>query len=154
MNIRFFSQTPFIGNFLFLARQLPQWVRASSFKRFLDHERRRTTVDRTPTDEWSARRRDLYLTIHNTHNKQTSIPPVGFEPTISACERPQTNTLDRAATGIGLSHIKSLNKHTHMYYCSNVTDFDRTYCAAILRCPIWIACSTSSARGRQRCASV
>jgi hypothetical protein len=28
---------------------------------------RRTTFGRTPLDEWSARRRDLYLTIHSTH---------------------------------------------------------------------------------------
>ena len=30
------------------------------------------------------------------------MPPVGFEPTISAGERPQTYVLDRAATGFGL----------------------------------------------------
>ena len=29
------------------------------------------------------------------------MPPVGFEPTISAVERPQTYALDRAATGTG-----------------------------------------------------
>ena len=29
------------------------------------------------------------------------MPPVGFEPTISASERPQTYALDRAATGTG-----------------------------------------------------
>jgi len=29
------------------------------------------------------------------------MPPVGFEPTVSADERPQTNALDRAATGTG-----------------------------------------------------
>ena len=29
------------------------------------------------------------------------MPPVGFKPTISAGERPQTYTLDRAATGKG-----------------------------------------------------
>ena len=29
------------------------------------------------------------------------MPPVGFEPAISAGERPQTYALDRAATGIG-----------------------------------------------------
>ena len=28
------------------------------------------------------------------------MPPVGFEPTISAGERPQTYALDRTATGI------------------------------------------------------
>jgi hypothetical protein len=39
---------------------------------------RHTTVGRTPLDEWSARRRDLYLTTHNTHNRQTSIHPGGI----------------------------------------------------------------------------
>ena len=29
--------------------------------------------------------------------------PVGFEPTILASERPQTDALDRAATGLGLT---------------------------------------------------
>jgi hypothetical protein len=50
---------------------------------FLDHTQRRTTVGMTPLDERSARRRDLYLTTHNTHNRQISMPPVGVEPTIS-----------------------------------------------------------------------
>jgi hypothetical protein len=36
-----------------------------------------TTFGRTPLDEGQARRRDLYLTTHNTHNRQTSMPPVG-----------------------------------------------------------------------------
>ena len=30
------------------------------------------------------------------------MPPLGFEPTISAGERPQTYALDRSATGTGL----------------------------------------------------
>jgi len=79
----------------------PQWVMASSFLSFLDHTQWRTTVGRTPLDEWSTLRRDLYLTTHNTHNRQTSIPSVGFEPTISVGERPQTYALDRAAIGTG-----------------------------------------------------
>jgi hypothetical protein len=45
---------------------------------------RHNTLGRTPLDEWSVRRRDLYLTKHNTHKMQTSIPPAWFEPTISA----------------------------------------------------------------------
>src|SRR5215475_8324304 len=57
------------------------------FLMFLDHTQRRSTVGRTPLDELSARRRDLYLTTHDTHNRQISMPPVGFEPTISAGER-------------------------------------------------------------------
>ena len=72
---------------------------------FLDHTQRRTTVDRTPLEERSARRRDLCLTTHNTHNRQTSMPSVGFEPTISAGERPQTYALDSAATGTGRYRI-------------------------------------------------
>ena len=71
------------------------------FLMFLDHTQRRTTVGRTPLDELSARRRDLYLTTNDTHNRQTSMLPVGFETTISAGERPQTYALDRAATGTG-----------------------------------------------------
>jgi hypothetical protein len=74
---------------------------ASSFTRFLDHTQRRATVGRIPLDEWSARRRDLYLTTHNTQNRQTSMPSVGFELTISAGVRPQTYALDGAATGTG-----------------------------------------------------
>ena len=31
------------------------------------------------------------------------MPQVGFEPTISAGERPQANALDHAATGTGIS---------------------------------------------------
>jgi len=52
-------------------------------------------------DEWPASRRDLYLTTHNTHKRQTSMPPAGFQPPIPVSEGPQTHALDRAATGIG-----------------------------------------------------
>ena len=51
---------------------------ASSFTRFLHHTQRRTTVGRTPPDDWSARNRALYLTTHNNHNTQTSMPPSGI----------------------------------------------------------------------------
>ena len=84
----------------------------SSFLRFLDHTQRRTTVGGTPLDEWSARRRDLYLATHDSHNRQTSMPLVGFEPTISAGERPQTYALDRAATWTG-SLLLSLKQNSY-----------------------------------------
>ena len=102
----------------------PQWARASSFTRFLDHTQRRTTVGKTPMDARSACRRDLYLTTHNNHNRQTSVLPVGFEPTISAGERPQTYALDRAATDnyfitpgnyIG-DMFRLLNSHLQTYF--------------------------------------
>jgi hypothetical protein len=61
---------------------------------FLDHTRR-ATVCRTPLDEWSASRRDFYLTTHNTHTTdKTSMPPVGFETTIAVGERPYTYALN------------------------------------------------------------
>jgi len=58
-------------------------------------------IVRTPLDERSARRTELYLTTHNTHNTQTSMPPARFELAIPASERPQTQVLDRADRGIG-----------------------------------------------------
>ena len=96
---------------LFSGATAPPWARASSFTRFLDHTQRRTTVGRTPLDKWSTRRRDLYLTTHNTHNRQISMPPVGFEPTISAGERPQTYALDRDTTGTGSAVLTILSSY-------------------------------------------
>jgi len=52
-----------------LCRHGPTRTRSSSFLRFLDRKQRRNTVGRTPPDVWSANRRDLYLTIHNTHKR-------------------------------------------------------------------------------------
>jgi len=41
---------------------------------------RHTTFGRTPLDEWLARRRELRLTTHNTHNRQISMPPADSNP--------------------------------------------------------------------------
>jgi hypothetical protein len=65
------------------------------------HSFRHTTLGRTPLDELSARRSDLYLTMHNTRKRQISMSLAGFEAAIPASERPQTHVLDRMATGIG-----------------------------------------------------
>jgi hypothetical protein len=61
------------------------------------------SIGRTPPDEGSARRRDLYLTTHNTHQKHTSIPLAGFEPGIPAIDWLQTLSLDRSANGMKLN---------------------------------------------------
>jgi len=46
---------------------------------------------------------------HTTlHNRQTSMLPVGLEPSTSADERPQTYALDRAATGTGAEIVNVL----------------------------------------------
>jgi hypothetical protein len=89
----------------FLWHCSPARAMASSFTRFLDHTQRRATVSMTPLDKWSVCRRDLYLT---THNRQTSMPPVGFEPTIAAGERPYIYVLDRAANRTGIVRVIKL----------------------------------------------
>ena len=60
----------------------------SSITRLLDHTQRRATVGRIPLNEWLVRRRDLYLTTHNTHYRQISMSRMGFEHTIAAEEWP------------------------------------------------------------------
>ena len=95
----------------------PTGAKTSSFLSFLDHAQRHITVGRTPLDEGSARRRDLYLTTHNTHNRQKSMPPVGFEPKIAAGERPQTYALDRAATGTGREIGSNVKYFMNTHWC-------------------------------------
>ena len=107
-------------------RDSPQWARASSLTKFLDHTQRRITVGRTPLDEWSVRCRYLYLTTHSNHNRQTSMPPVEFEPTISAGERPQTYALDRAATGTG-KDLKVLSRNTNKMQLCNRIYYSKVY---------------------------
>ena len=82
----------------------------------------RTTVGRTPLDERSARRRDLYLTTRNTQ-QQTSISPAGFEPTISPADHPKTYALDRATavtvkTGLTLQNRHFVDVFRSLYACS------------------------------------
>jgi len=48
----------------------------STFTRFLDHIQRRPKVGRTPPNEWSACRRDLYPTTHKTQ-QETDIHAFG-----------------------------------------------------------------------------
>jgi hypothetical protein len=53
-------------------------------------------------DEWSARRRDLYLTTHKKHSEEKDIQAPGWIRTRNkTIERPQTHTSDRAATETG-----------------------------------------------------
>ena len=64
-----------------------------------------TTHSPLPHNTQHSQQTDVYLTTHNTHNRQTStsqhttltthrhtFPPAGFESTIPASERPQTDT--------------------------------------------------------------
>jgi len=82
-----------------MTQQLPVVQRLPIIEDSRSHSVLHTSLGRTILDEWSARRRDLYLTTHNTHNRQTSMPPAVFEPKIPASERTQTHALNRAALG-------------------------------------------------------
>ena len=134
----------YIFFFFLLWRCDPTRVMAFSFLMFLDHTQRHTTVGRTRLEELSARRRDFYLTTHNTqHSQQMPMPPVVFEPTISAVERPQTYALDRAVTGTGIyiyiyiyiygttRRHDPKDKLIHKLVTSNPTSVDQQYCSPI-----------------------
>jgi hypothetical protein len=75
---------PVVSHCFYLARQAPVG------QGLLVHEvpRPHTTMQHggTPLDERSAHRRDLYLTSHNTHNRQTYT--AGSEPVIPTSEQP------------------------------------------------------------------
>jgi len=66
---------------------------------------RPTTFHRSPLEEWSAHRKNLYLTNFNRHKRERereiSMTPAGFEPVIPTSERPKIHYLDGAATVIG-----------------------------------------------------
>jgi hypothetical protein len=66
---------------------------------------------RTSLDERSARRRDLYVTLHDTHKRWTSMTLAGFESAILGSERSQTHALDRAVTGLRIVY------YYEIYWC-------------------------------------
>ena len=129
-------------------RNSPQWAMASSFTRFLEHTQRHATAGRTPLGEWSARRRDLYLTTNNNHNRQIPMPPVGFEPTISVGERPQTYTLDSVATGTGTldDYYAKLPAHEDLFGC-----FANINCTLYKMIQINRLCKTFGFRDKHSC---
>ena len=55
------------------------------------------------------------------------MPPVGFEPTISAGERPQTYALDRAATGTG-KYTDIIFLKIMLYYVMERNKFEMLFC--------------------------
>ena len=79
-----------VGSFLFHGATAPSGPGPPHHRGFTT-TLRHTTLGRTPLYEWPARRRDFYLITHNTHKRQTSVPPAAFEPTIPASERPLTH---------------------------------------------------------------
>jgi hypothetical protein len=79
--------------FFSVHRSSPTRARAASYLRFLDHIQRHATVGRTPLDERSVRRRDLYLTTHTALTRDTH-----------PCKQSHTHELDCWAAAVGLKN--------------------------------------------------
>jgi hypothetical protein len=58
-----------LNNFFYLAQQPPLGQDLLIIEDLWSCSFRHSTVGRTPLHEWSARRRGLYLTTHNTHDR-------------------------------------------------------------------------------------
>jgi len=81
-------------------RDSPPPPRASSFTIFLDHNDAPQSVGLFYTSDQLVAETSTWQHAQNTTDKRPCLP-VGFEPTISAGDRPQTYALDRVATGTG-----------------------------------------------------
>jgi hypothetical protein len=75
----------------------------TSLLRFLDHKQHTHSVRFLWTSDRTVAETSTWQ--HTTHNKQTSMPPARFEPTIPAGERLQTDALGLTATGTDLSTL-------------------------------------------------
>jgi len=95
--------------FFTMAQQPPEDQGLLIIEDSLSHSMRNTIIGRTALDEWPARRRDLYLTAHYTHNRDIHAPG-GIRTTIPGRKRPQTHALDRATTGTSKKTVLTLIK--------------------------------------------
>ena len=94
----------------------PLRVWAASVWRFWDHTPGHTTVGRTPLDEWSARRSDLYLT-NTQHSQRTTIHAPGGIRTRNSSRR---SALDHSATGTGIWRVIIMLNVAHSFHQSTV----------------------------------
>jgi len=87
-----------IKHSLFLARQPPVG------QVLLIHEVSKITYQDPPQSVgvlWTSDQLVAETSTWQQHNRQTSMPSEGFEPTIPAGKRPQTYALDSVGTGTG-----------------------------------------------------
>ena len=92
----------------------PMQATSFTFSIHFCHTQHCTAVSRT-SEEWSAHCRGIYLTTHNTHNRHTSMPLAGFEPTLSADKWLQTCPLDCKATETRSCNILKKKKKWSRY---------------------------------------
>jgi hypothetical protein len=94
--------------FLFLARQPPVGhsllIHEVSRSHTTTHHSRQDSSGRVISPSQRP------LPDNTQHSRQTSMQSVGFEPTISAAERPQNYASHRTSTGTGNVYIRAVNK--------------------------------------------
>ena len=103
-----------------------RWARVSSFTRFLCHTQRRTTVGRTPLDEWSARRRDFYLKRKTLHSQQTDIHASGGIKTQNLSRR-ATAELRLIARPLGSAHFRPLPIQNELLLATSVISWSHVF---------------------------
>jgi hypothetical protein len=104
---------------LLLASATHLRVLASSVLRFLDHTQWHNTVGRTPLDEWSARRRDVYLTTRTTLTSDShALGGIRTRPCRRVAAGPRLRPLGRWDRHFSYIHIYIyiyIYTHTHTY---------------------------------------
>jgi len=119
-------------------------AKASSLSIIHDHSQTRHTLGRSPLDEWSARRRDLHQTKHNTRPKETNIHVPGMIRTRNRSKRadadpgltprghwfiiyfPQQNVNICCYLYIYILYIKTLKCKCHCFMDSPLLNIERT----------------------------
>jgi hypothetical protein len=84
---------------------------------------RRTRVSRTPLDEWYIRRKVLYLTTHNTHNRPHIHAPGGIQTQNLGRRAAADLRLRRAATGTGNNRRTFENVVQQKYVHFDISDW-------------------------------
>jgi hypothetical protein len=107
------------------------------------------TLGRTPLDDWSARRKGLYLHTTTQHrNTKTNIhASSGIRPHDPSFQAAKTYALDGAATGTGWTTTVVLS---YFYYCRVAIMLDsKTFLTFLLLC--WLAAHCLPERQHSRC---
>ena len=87
---------------------------------------RQTTLCKIPLDEWSACRRELYLTTH-THSQHTNtITPAGCTPVIPASEQPRPHAFPRGYIGARTNTTEQTSICLNIHRQTRVATFNPT----------------------------
>jgi hypothetical protein len=119
----------------------PKTGQAASFLRFIDHTQLHThTHARAVGLFWTSDELIAEAATYTTRNKQMSripMPSAGFEAAIATIKLPQTYTLDRTITGIGISVTyrgRILNRIVGCVTCISQGKL-HSFCCKFLRSP-------------------